>query len=679
MAHRLTTCTFCGVGCGLYLETAGDRIIGVYPSVSHPTNAGRICVRGWHVHEIANSSDRLIQPLIRENGNLRPAEWDEALDLIANRLRLISERDGPDALAFVASPRCSNEEGYLLQKLARAVVGTNNIDHGSGVYGNNSLDVLQEMIGVPAASNSIADLAGTEVILLDGMDLARRMPTIAGAVIRAKLAGSKLIVCGTRRHRLVENADMFLQIRPGTETFLFGAMAKAILDRGLQNHRFVQSRCRDYAAFAESAREYDLLQAAEICNVPAESIEGAAIACAQARSAAFLYSTSMEDRTHHSVAALVDLAMLTGNLGRPNGGLFALSEHNNLQGICDVGVLPSHLPGYRDVENPAARAALGTLWQAHLPEKPGVSARSALHDRAAGKIKAMWLCRCDPLTTAFFGDARHALHDLDFLVVQHLFMTGSATAAHVVLPTTAFGEEEVSFTSTERRIQVTAQAVPPPASQRPAWQQIADVARRLGADWCYRNAADVMDEITEAVPFYGGAQYQNLKRSFGRQWPCTHDHPMGTPHLFMRPEKTLSGDRPFKFVSVAKPSVLAEAGGAEFPLTLVMGHSLYYWHQNVLIAHSETLRREHRILLLDYPRGFVEINQEDARKLNIRDGQTVAIHAATGHCISSARLTEEVPSGSVFAPFFLREIEQQLVGSVDPEHKLLPVRLEVAA
>ncbi|MHC1769771.1 MAG: molybdopterin oxidoreductase family protein [Verrucomicrobiia bacterium] len=232
MADRLTTCTFCGVGCGLYLETDGNQVVGVYPSRSHPTNQGRICVRGWHVHEVASSPERLKAPLLKKDGRFQEVPWEEAIAFIAARIKAIRDKHGPDALAFLNSPRSSNEEAYLLQKLARAVVGTNNVDHGTGVYCNNSIQVLLEMIGVPSTTNSIRELASSEVIVVDGVDLARQMPTVAGVVIRAKLNGSKLVVIDPRRHRVAESADLFLQLKPGTEAMLYGAMAKVIVDRG---------------------------------------------------------------------------------------------------------------------------------------------------------------------------------------------------------------------------------------------------------------------------------------------------------------------------------------------------------------------------------------------------------------------------------------------------------------
>ena len=675
MAQKLTTCTFCGVGCGIYLETAGNRVVGAYPSMSHPTNEGRICLRGWHVHEVASSPDRLKQPLLRKNGHFQEVAWEEALSFIANRLKEIRSQHGPDSIAFLNSPRCSNEEAYLLQKLARAVIGTNNVDHGAGVYCNNSINVLLDMIGVPASTNSVSELARSEVIVVDGVDLGRQLPTIGGAVIRAKLKGAKLIVIDTRRHRVAESADIFLQLKPGTEVTLYGAMAKVIVDRGLMNLPFIKAHCRGYDAFLEQVRGHDLLEAAEACGVPAELIEAAALTYARAGAAALLYSTVIEARHSDSIRAIVDLALLTGNLGKAGAGLFALTEQNNLQGVCDMGMLPDRLPGYQPVTNPAARAALESLWKATLPATPGLDARPLLSNPGEGGVKALWLCRYDPVSTAFFGDAARSLEQYDLVVMQHLFMTDTARYAHVVLPTTAFGEERVTFTNTERRIQLAEQVIDPPPVPRPAWAQLARLAQILGADWHYPSSAAVMEEIGKAVPLYSGASHENLAREYGRQWPCTKDRPLGTGLLF--------GDgalgRPFKFVPVPRPPPETGAAPGAYPFTMVFGRSLYYWNQSVLIKHSETLKREYRVLLLDYPDGFVEINTEDARRLGIRDGGKIRLRAAGGSATSTARVTHEVRSGTIMVPYFVREVERQILGTTDDGRSLVPVCVEKEA
>ena len=673
MAHRLTTCTFCGVGCGLYLETSGNRVVGAYPSTSHPANQGRICVRGWHAHEVASSPDRLQQPLLRRNGRLEEVSWDEAFGFIATRLLDLRARHGPDALAFFNSPRCSNEESYLLQKLARAVIGTNNVDHGAGVYGNNSVNVLLEMLGVGATTNSIGELARSEVIVVDGVDLATQLPTIGGAVIRAKLNGARLIVIDPRRHRVAESADLFLQLKPGTEAVLYGALAKVIVDRGLMNLPFIAAHCRGYDAFLARVRDCDLLAAAAACGVPAGLIEAAALAYARAKSAAILYSTGIEARPAAAVEAAVNLALLTGQLGREGAGLYALTEHNNLQGVCDLGMLPDRLPGYGPVADPAARAALEAAWHARLPSTPGANARAVLAGREPTRIRGVWLCRYDPVSSAFLGDAAARLEQCELVVVQHLFRTETSRYAHVVLPTTAFGEEQVTFTSTERRIQLAEQVVPPLPGTTPAWEQLVRVARALGADWHYGSAAEVMDEIGRVVPFYAGAGYDNLARDYGRQWPCTTDRPLGTRFLF--------GDGipagAFKFVPPPRPPA-SPPDAPVFPHTLVFGNSLYYWHQNVLIQHSETLKREYRILLLDYPEGFVELNTDDAKALGVRDGEKIRLRAAAGSAVVAARVIPEIRRGTVFVPFFVRQVQRQIGGAADGG-PFVPVRVEKEA
>ncbi|HSB74362.1 MAG TPA: molybdopterin-dependent oxidoreductase, partial [Terriglobales bacterium] len=495
MAHQLTTCTYCGVGCGLYLETSDERIIGAYPSVSHPTNQGRICVRGWHVHEIASSPERLTKPLLRKDGQLQEVSWEEAFAFVAARLKQIKAQHGPDAIAFLNSPRCSNEDAYLLQKFARAVIGTNNVDQGSSVFCNNSIEALLDTVGVAAATTSIADLNESDVILVDGVDLGRRLPTVGGAVIRAKLRGARLIVIGTRRHRVAESADLFLQIRPGTEVTLYGAMAKVIVDRGLMDLAFIQARCRNYEPFVRQARDYDLLQAAEVCGVSAGAIEAAAISIARARAATVLYSTSMEARSRQTIQAVINLVLLTGNLGRPGAGILALSEQNNLQGVCDMGMLPDRLPGYRQVADAAARSELDSLWNTRLPATPGIPASSLLANGDHHQLKAVWMCHYDPASAAGMEELGDSFRDFELVVLQQLFLNEASRYADVVLPTTAFGEEQVSFTSTERRIQLAQKVVEPAPGLMPAWRQVTEIARLLGARWSYGGAGEVMAEI----------------------------------------------------------------------------------------------------------------------------------------------------------------------------------------
>jgi predicted molibdopterin-dependent oxidoreductase YjgC len=588
-------------------------------------------------------------------------------------LREIQRQHGPGAAAFLSSPRCSNEESYLLQKLARAVIGTNNVDHGTGVYCNNSIHTLLEMIGVPATTNSIGELASSGVIVVDGVDLARQLPTIGGIVLRARLSGAKLVVVDSRRHRLAENADYFLQVNPGTEPALYGAMAKVIVDRGLMNLPFIKRHCASYEEFLAGVYEYDLAEVAGECGVPGELIEASALAYAQARSASILYSTGIESRDRSAVEAIVNLALLTGQIGREGAGIYALTEQNNLQGVCDMGMLPDQLPGYRPVADARSRSELEAKWGGTLPSRPGREARSILTDRADGTVRALWLCRYDPVSTAFFGDAAATLDACELVVVQHLFLTETARHAHVILPTTAFGEEQVTFTSTDRRIQLAEKVIEPQPGVIPAWMQLARVASALGVDWNYRSASDVMDEIRSVVPFYSGASYHNLSAQYGRQWPCTEERPLGTRFI---PLEDFPKSR-LRFAPVARPR--RQVPLEDYPLHLVFGHSHYYWHQNVLVKHSETLKREYRMLLLDYPDGFVEVNAGDAKRLGIRDGERIRLRSPAGSATVAARVTPEVRGGTVFVPYFVRQVQQQVWGVPANGAHAVPIRIEKEA
>jgi len=644
--------------------------------MSHPTSQGKLCVRGWNVYEVASSPDRLKSPLIKKNGRFEEVSWSEATGFIASRLTEIRAKHGADSIAFLNSPRASNEETYLLQKLARCVIGTNNVDHGAGVYINNSINVLLDQIGIPASTNSVSELSQSEVIIVDGVDLGKLLPTLGGVVLRAKLLhGAKLIVIGERRQRLAENADYFLQTRPGTEALLYGAMAKVLIDQGLMNLPFINARCSGYESFLAKVRDYDLLSAAEICGVPAGDIEAAAMAYGKAKSAAILYSTGADCRSSETVQSLVNLALLAGQIGKPGAGIFAVTAHNNLQGVCDMGMLPDRLPGYRQVGDAAARAELENLWGGKLPENPGTAASTLLTGKDEGKIKAVWLCRYDPVSSAFYGDAKGALERCELVVAQHLFMTESAKYADVVLPTTAFGEEQITFTNTERRIQLAQKVVEPGAGVMPAWQQITDVANALGAKWQYDSAAAIMDEIGKAVPFYSGADYANLSRDYGRQWPCTKDRPFGTGYFTRFAFSDSAPEKGFKFVPVTRQPQAVATGG-EFQFMLVFGHALYYWHQNVLIKHSETLKREYNILMLDYPDGFVEINSDDAKQIGIRDGEKIRLRSAGGSAKVAARVTLEVKSGTVYVPHYVRQVQQQIFGSQENGAQLVPVCVE---
>jgi predicted molibdopterin-dependent oxidoreductase YjgC len=528
-----------------------------------------------------------------------------------------------------------------------------------------------DMIGVPATTNSFNELAKSNVIIVSNVDLGKRLPTIAGAVIRAKLNGAKLIVTGTRSHRVVKNADIFLQNKPGTDALLYGAMTKVIVDHGLMNLPFIKKHCRDYDKFMAAIVNFDLLEAAEACGVPAELIEEAALAYAGAESAALLYSTGLEYGVSDAIKAMVNMCLLSGQIGKEGAGVFALTEHNNLQGACDMGMLPDRLPGYGPVTDAAVRGEFEKKWKNDIPAKPGIAAKWVLSDRGKGSIHAVWLCRYDPVSTAFFTNAEESLQECDLVILQHLFLTETARYCHVVLPTAMFGEEQVTFTSGERRIQLAKQVIDPPKGITAGWQQIMRTARAMGADWKYESAADIMDEIGTVVPFYSGASHDNLAREYGRQWPCTKDKPLGTSFLF---SEGIPGQC-FKFMPVERHDELFLTS-KEYPFLLVLGHSLYYWHRNVLTRHSETLRREYQAPLLDYPEGFAGMHPDDAKQCGIHDGDRIRLRSESGFTVTVAALSHEVRCGTLFMPFFVKQVEQQILGLGKSGQHLIKVCVE---
>jgi predicted molibdopterin-dependent oxidoreductase YjgC len=672
VSHHLSTCTFCGVGCGIYLETQGNEITGAYPSMSHPANKGRICVRGWHVHEVASSSDRIREPLIRKNGTLVPVSFKEAYDYIAKRLTEIKQKYGPDSIGFLDSSRCANEEGYLFQKFARTVIGTNNVDQGTNHYRTTTVNVLRKMLGIPAATNSISDIFHSKVIILSEVDIGQQLPTIGGAIIRAHNTGTKLIVVGARKHRVAEHADLFLNIMPHTENSLYAAMAKIIIDRGLFNLDFIRSKCSGYNDFLNNIQSFDILHAARRCDIDPALIEQAALMYAQNTPGMLLYSAGAEELSEDSLSSMVNLVLLTGNLGKTGSGIIPLAEHNNAQGGCDMGVMPEYLPGYVPVADTKGKTAIETIWNAKIPQTPGMTAASMLSNTSP--LKALWLDRHNPLVSATYRDAAEIIKGMELVVLQNLFMTKTAENAHVILPVAAYGEEDVTFTSTERRIQHVVKAIDPLNNLPSAWQQIVEIANRMGAQWSYKTPSDVLAEIAAVVPDYAAVTFENLSRDYGRQWPCTNDNPLGTPVLYA----TGKENRQFTFAQLHTASPEQDSD-SNFPFILSFGHSQYYWHQNTLVRHSETLKREYGILLLDYPEGFVEINDVDAKNASVRDGGRIKITTPDGEAQTFARVTSEVRQGIVFVPFFLQDVIRSVQKETKEGSKSTHVRIEKVA
>ena len=535
LTRTKSTCTYCGVGCQLYLEKVDGRIIRVIGVDNTPPNYGHLCVNGRFGFEFINHPDRLKHPLIKEGDHFRQASWDEALNLAAKRFLEIRDQYGPNALAGLASARATNEENYLMQKLVRGVFKTNNIDHQSRLLYDGNLDGLEAAFGSGAMTNSIAEIEQSKVILVTGADTKGKNPVIGAAIKRAVLhQGAKLIVVDPDKIELTEMASLWLSPKPGTDLVWINGLIHIIIEEGLDDKNYVQERTEGIEELKASASDFTPSYVARITGIPEDDLFWAARIYASDRAAIYYaLGITRNGQGTNNVKALANLALLCGNIGVPGAGINPLRDRSNLQGVCDMGALPDVFPGYQGVSNPETIAKMENTWGVSgLSTKPGLHSKEILEKAKNKEIRGLYLLG-ESLGLSGPGNEEltQALKDVDFLVVQDLFLTETTKLADVVLPGAAFAEKEGTFTNTERRVQRVRQAVPPPEEAKPDWWIISEFAIRMGLPMRYENPEAIFEEMRTLTPSYAGITYQRINRA-GIQWPCpTPDHP-GTPYLY---------------------------------------------------------------------------------------------------------------------------------------------------
>jgi formate dehydrogenase alpha subunit len=662
--QRVTTiCPYCGCGCPLDLHLRDGRIVSIAGTPGPVGTRGLLCVKGRFGFDFIGHPDRLTQPLIRRDGALAPATWEEALDLVARRLAEIKARHGPDAIAGLASAKCTNEENYLMQKFVRAVIGTNNIDHCARLCHASTVAGLARAFGSGAMTNSIHDLAQADAIFVIGSNTTECHPVIGSLIKRAARSGrTRLIVADPRAIELTHYADLHLQHRPGTDVALINAFARVILDEGLDDKQFVAERTEGLSDLRQALAPYTPDFAEKITGVPAADIAEAARIYGRATAAAIIYSMGITQHTTgtDNVLALANLALLTGNIGRPGTGVNPLRGQNNVQGACDMGALPDVYPGYQKVADTEARARFEQAWQVSLPDSPGLTVVEMIEAAAQGEMKALYIMGENPmLSDPDINHVEHALRQLDFLVVQDIFLTETAQLAHVVLPAAAFAEKDGCFTNTERRVQRLRKALDPPGEARADWEILCDLARRFGYEMSYSGPAAIQDEIASLTPSYGGITYHRLETG-SLQWPCPdRDHP-GTPILHtQRFARGLGKFHPVEFIPAA------ELPDEEYPFLLSTGRILQHFHTGTMSRQSEVLDKLVSV-------GVVEINPADARRLRLEEGDLVKISSRRGEIEIAARVTPRVPPGTVFVAFHFREApaNRLTIAALDPVAKI---------
>jgi len=688
-----STCPYCGVGCQLDLKIKENHITGVDAPFDTAPNFGRLCTKGRYGLDYVHHPSRLTYPMIRKDldtgprkpvgfGGFRRASWDEALDLAADKITEIVIKHGGDALGTFCSAKTTNEDNYLFQKFVRAVLGTNNIDHCSRLCHAASVAGLQIAIGSSAMSNSIAEMKDLEVFIVTGSNTSETHPVISTFLREAVIKnGAKLIVIDPRQIEMSRFAEFYLQLKPGTDVVLFQALANVIVEEGLYDSPFIDARVEGFEEYNPSLKDFTPEYAEEICGVPADLIRSAAKLYAGANRAAIYWGMGISQSVHgtDNAISLANLALLTGNLGKPGTGLNPLRGQNNVQGCSDSGGLPNVYPGYQLVSDPEIRAKFENKWGVDLDPEPGLTTMEMVDAAENGVIKGYYIMGENPMMSEpDLLHARHVMEGMEFVLYQDIFMNETGEYADVILPALSFAEKDGTFTNSDRRVQLIRRAILPPGEARPDWQIIQELAIRVenklglktSAGFDFIHPADVWVEMAELTPPFQGITHSRVNRESGVHWPCpTEDHP-GTPYLFA---DTFPRGRGKLTQLSYRPS--AELPDIKYPFILSTGRVLYHWHGGTMTRRSK----------LDdiFPEAIVEIHPWDAEEIGISSGDRVKVISRRGEIEVKTLVTKRSPQGTVFIPFHFAEAAANIL-TLDvrdpqakiPDYKVCAVSLE---
>ncbi|GED25376.1 formate dehydrogenase subunit alpha [Brevibacillus agri] len=673
-----TVCTFCGVGCSFEVWTKGRHILKVEPTEDSPVNSVSTCVKGKFGWDFVNSDQRLTTPLIRKDDAFVPATWDEALTLIAERMGAIKQTYGGEALGFVSSSKTTNEDAYLMQKLARQVFESNNIDNCSRYCQSPATDGLLATVGYGGDSGTIKDIASAGLVIIVGANPTEGHPVLATRVKRAKkLHGQKLIVSDLRKHEMAERSDLFLHPKQGTDFVWLTAVAKYIIDQGWHDEAYIRARVNQFDEYRAMLEKYTLDYAEAVTGLGKEQLIQTAKMIHEADGTCVLWGMGVTQNVagSYTSAAISNLLLVTGNYGRPGAGAYPLRGHNNVQGACDMGTLPTWLPGYQHITDDAARAKFEKAYGVTISNKPGLTNIEMLEAVEKGELKAMYLMGED---MAWVDSNANHVHDtlskLDFFVVQDVFLTKTAQFADVVLPASPSLEKDGTFANTERRIQRLYQVLEPLGDSKPDWAIIQMIAQRMGANWNYQHPSEIMDEIASLAPLYGGVSYDRLEGWNSLHWPVQKD---GTdePLLYQERFNFPDGKARLSLVEYIPPVEYP----SEFDLTLNNGRLLEHFHEGNMTNKSKGIQYK-------LPEVFVEVSPELARERGVQDGSLVRLVSPYGAIKLRVLVTDRVSGNELYVPMHSVSHENAinlLTGSVGdvrtqtPAYKQTKVRMEL--
>ncbi len=673
-----TTCPYCGVGCQLELWVKDGEIIRSNGVEDVSPNYGRLCVKGRFGYDYVNHRDRLTTPLIKKDGKFVEASWDEALDLIARKFSEIKEKYGRKALAGYASAKTTNEDNYLFMKLVRMVFGNNNVDYCTRLCHASTVTAMLRSVGDGAGSNSIEDYENSDCMLVTGNNMIETHPVTATFVKHAvQRKGAKVIIIDPKWTPLVKDAYIWLQPRLGTDVALLNGMIRVIISEGLINEDFIEKRVdggmKAFEELKELTEKYTPEYVEEITGVPAHLMIDAARTYAKAQRP--LIATGMgysqQVTGTHNVFCLLNMMLITGQVGRVGAGLNPPRGQNNVQGVSDVGTSPFTYPGYISVENDENRRKVATIWGVpfeSLDGEKGLSTVEIMQAAYEGKVKAMYIMGENPMITdPNLNHTEEAIQKLDFLVVQDIFHTETTPFADVILPAAAFAEKEGTVVNSDRRVARMRKAVDPPGQARQDWHIIAEIAERMGKPLGnYQTESDIWDEIAQTAPIFAGISYDRLEHH-GIQWPCPDkDHP-GTATLFMEKFNTPNGLGKLHPVDYAEQT---ERANAKYPFVLNTGRILYQYH-------SSTMSRRNKSLNDFANEAYLLMHPDDAEKYGFHEGDMVKITSRRGQIETVVRISEEVLQGELFMPFHFSEAQVNRLtrDELDPYSKIAPFKI----
>ena len=669
MDYKSGVCTFCGTGCGNFLKIKDGAVHGVYSMRNHPVSGGRLCVRGWHIHELLMTDQRISSPMIRVDGSLKEVSYDEAVDFMFEKMSKYKEGAAKE-VGFLASPRSSNEDIFLFTKLARTVFKTNNITLDSESGHRKSLDVLYKGTGMAGMTGSIAAVSKAKFILVVGSDVTKMNPIIGSEIHKAEMAGAKVVTICSRVSQIARLSTLHLQVNPGSKKVLLAALAKALVAEGHHDAEWLSKKTSGSKEFLESINSLNLTEAENLTGIAYNTIAAVAKDIAGSESAMAFWSTGISGLDQDTVSFIYNLFLLAGKIGGENCGMNPLTGIANLQGGYDMGAAPDLLTGFQSIDDASVVNKFKDAWGVDINSIPGRDIYNLLGDPASG-LKALVVADHDEGIIRY----KKEIEGLEFVAYIGTYLNPFMDLADVVIPVAGSIENDGTYTNTGRRVQLSRKRVDTFNNVYPGWKLYSSMAAKASMKWDYSSSEDVFKEIASLTPSYSGITYSKLEENFGIQWPCNDRFPAGCESL----DAPMNGGV-YNFAPVSS-EFSVPAAQADYPILLITGQGQHFWHQNNIMKNTYIPRREYRATLLLYPNGYVEICKADADALKVRDKWTVKISSQHGSMNVDVKISEDVKKGTAYIPYFIREmITEFLMEHTQDlqrgEDAIIPIRIE---